>query len=178
VVQARHDINFNAQIDRVQCRPWGLFGGLSGAGNAVAIHRFGQEEQRFANGKAFNFVLHPGDAYILRSGGGGGFESPLDRDVAAVENDIRQGYVSKDAAERYYGAVFVPGTLEIDRAATAARRQEMRAQGLPQDDADQGAGTIGSASVHAHGHEHHHAAYHDLSEEERLVLAMSGRCCS
>ena len=55
VVQARHDLRFNSQMDRVKCKPWGLDGGLSGSGNAVAIHRFGTaQEQRFHNGKALN----------------------------------------------------------------------------------------------------------------------------
>ena len=84
VVQARHDIRFNSQMDRVKCKPWGLEDGLSGFGNSVAIHRFGTaQEQRFHNGKALNQVLHAGDAYILRSGGGGGFGSPLDRDLGS-----------------------------------------------------------------------------------------------
>jgi N-methylhydantoinase B len=50
VVQAREQLRFNAQIDRVKCRPWGLFGGLAAAGNGVAVHRFGAGEQRFGNG--------------------------------------------------------------------------------------------------------------------------------
>jgi N-methylhydantoinase B len=110
VVQVRHDIRFSSQMDRVVCKPWGLDGGLSGAGNSVAIHRFGEEkETHFPNGKAFNQVLRPGDAYILRSGGGGGFGSPLERDPDRLERDVRCGYVTKEAAEKYYGAVFLSG---------------------------------------------------------------------
>jgi N-methylhydantoinase B len=174
VVQARHDIRFNSQMDRVKCKPWGLEDGLSGFGNSVAIHRFGTaQEQRFHNGKALNQVLHAGDAYILRSGGGGGFGSPLDRDLDALARDVRCGYVSKDAAEKYYGAVFEPGTNRIDAAATEIKRSEMRRQGLPQDEpiADTGVPPPATAHVHDHGHE-------KLSEEERVALAMSGRCCS
>src|SRR6516225_6810582 len=37
VVQARHDLRFNSQMDRVKCKPWGLEGGLCGSGNSVAI---------------------------------------------------------------------------------------------------------------------------------------------
>lgn len=174
VVQARHDIRFNSQMDRVKCKPWGLEDGLSGFGNSVAIHRFGTaQEQRFHNGKALNQVLHAGDAYILRSGGGGGFGSPLDRDLDTLARDLRCGYVSKDAAEKYYGAVFEPGTNRIDAAATEIKRSEMRRQGLPQDEpiADTGVPPPATAHVHDHGHE-------KLSEEERVALAMTGRCCS
>ena len=174
VVQARHDIRFNSQMDRVKCKPWGLEDGLSGFGNSVAIHRFGTaQEQRFHNGKALNQVLHAGDAYILRSGGGGGFGSPLDRDLDALARDVRCGYVSKDAAEKYYGAVFEPETNRIAAAATEIKRSEMRRQGLPQDEpiADTGVPPPATAHVHDHGHE-------KLSEEERVALAMTGRCCS
>ena len=67
-------------------------------------------------------MLKPGDAYILRSGGGGGFGSPLERDLDALERDVRGGYVSRELAEKTYGAVFsADGT--IDRAATALRRR-------------------------------------------------------
>ena len=101
VVQARHTDPLQlADGPRARCKPWGLFGGLSGLGNAVAVHRFGKtDETHFPNGKALNQVLQPGDAYILRSGGGGGFGSPLERDLAALEHDVRCGYVTKEAAE-------------------------------------------------------------------------------
>jgi N-methylhydantoinase B len=176
VVQARHDIRFNSQMDRVKCKPWGLEDGLSGFGNSVAIHRFGTaQEQRFHNGKALNQVLHAGDAYILRSGGGGGFGSPLDRDLDALARDVRCGYVSKDAAEKYYGAVFEPGTNRIAAAATEIKRSEMRRQGLPQDEPIADTGVLPPATAHVHGHDHGHEK---LSEEERVALAMTGRCCS
>jgi N-methylhydantoinase B len=175
VVQARHGIRFSSQMDRVKCKPWGLFGGLSGSGNSVALHRFGKpDEQHFHNGKALNQVLHPGDAYILRSGGGGGFGSPLERDLNALERDVRCGYVSREAAENLYGAVFQAGSDRIDAAATTARRTAMLAQGLPHDEpiADTGVPAPLPHS-HSHAHEHQH-----LSDEERVALAMSGRCCS
>jgi N-methylhydantoinase B len=176
VVQARHDIRFNSQMDRVKCKPWGLEDGLSGFGNSVAIHRFGTaQEQRFHNGKALNQVLHAGDAYILRSGGGGGFGSPLDRDLDALARDVRCGYVSKDAAEKYYGAVFEPETNRIAAAATEIKRSEMRRQGLPQDEPIADTGVPPPATAHVHGHDHGHEK---LSEEERVALAMTGRCCS
>ena len=78
VVQARHPIRFSSLMERARCKPWGLFGGLSGSGNAVAVHRYGKtDETHFPSAKALNQVLQPGDAYIIRSGGGGGYGSPL-----------------------------------------------------------------------------------------------------
>jgi N-methylhydantoinase B len=173
VVQARHPIRFSSQMDRVKCKPWGLEGGLSGSGNSVGVHRFGKaEEDRFANGKALNQVLQAGDAYILRSGGGGGHGSPLERDLDALERDVRCGYVSREAAQNLYGAVFEGESLVIDRAATSARRAEMRRLGLPKDQPVSDTGPDAPVvQSHHHGHEH-------LTEEERVALAMTGRCCS
>jgi N-methylhydantoinase B len=150
---------------------------LSGFGNAVAIHRFGLDEQRFDSGKAFNYVLHSGDAYILRSGGAGGYGSPLERDLTTLQNDVRQGYVTKEAAEKNYGAVFRSGGLLLDIPATEKRRAEMRKAGLP---ADEQIETLDTPAALPAGHDHaHHGHSHDnLTDEERLVVAMSGRCCS
>ena len=133
VVRALTDIGFDSQIERVECRPWGLNGGLSAAGNQVALHRVDEEERAFPSGKVLSRLLKPGDKYILRSGGGGGFGSPLDRELDAIEHDVRQGYVSLRAAREQYGAVIDPATGRADLAASAELRASMRAAGLPAD---------------------------------------------
>jgi N-methylhydantoinase B len=100
----------------------------------------------------------------------------LERDLAALQNDVRQGYVSKDAAERLYGAVFLAGSLRIDHAATVTRRTAMRARGEP---VDEPVTPSLPGAVEHNDHNHPHGHLHDnLTEEERLVIAMTGRCCS
>jgi N-methylhydantoinase B len=175
VVQARHPIRFSSQMDRVRCKPWGLSGGLSGSGNAVALHRYGAaKETHFLNGKALNQTLQAGDAYILRSGGGGGYGSPLDRDLATLQRDVRCGYVCKDAAETLYGAVFEADSLIIDAAATEKRRAEMRAEGLPHDQPISEL-TLPFASPSAQEEDAERDA---MTAEERTAFAMRCRCCS
>jgi len=39
----------------------------------------------------------------IMTGGGGGWGSPAERDPEAVRRDVREGYVSADAARRDYG---------------------------------------------------------------------------
>ena len=172
-MQALNDIRFTSQMDRVKCRPWGLFGGLSGAGNSVAVHRFGADrETHFPNGKAFNQVLKPGDAYILRSGGGGGYGSPLERDLATLERDVRCGYVSRDEAEKSYGAVFADDGA-IDAEATTRRRDEMRRKGLPVDE------PVSPTPIFPDSLEPQKMPVPEqLTEEEKVVFAMNCRCCT
>ena len=122
VVTARCDMNFNAQVDRVHCRPWGLEGGLEGHGNKVAIRRNGEWREDFPNAKVLSVALAEGEAFAMRSGGGGGFGSPLERDMDAVAHDLRQGYVGAAAALEDYGVVCDPETLEIDVEASTRIR--------------------------------------------------------
>ena len=175
VVQARHPIRFSSLMERARCKPWGLFDGLSGSGNAVAVHRYNiADETHFPSAKALNQVLQPGDAYIIRSGGGGGYGSPLERDLATLEHDVRCGYVTKEAAENHYGAVFRPDSLVLDIEATKARRAEMHRQGLPHDEPITEIiipfPTAPQAQARSPEHE-------KMTEEERVAFAMQCRCC-
>ena len=52
--------------------------------------------------------LGKGDVYIMSSGGGGGFGDPSQRDREALRRDVREGYVSLEAAWTEYGVRFDP----------------------------------------------------------------------
>jgi N-methylhydantoinase B len=125
VVQALTDFNVNTSIERAVCLPWGLDGGLEGTGNEMLMRRDGVVDNDVPNAKVYRARVKAGDAYILRSGGGGGFGSPLERPAENVQHDVRQGYVSPAAARDYYGVILDPKTLEIDRAKTEIMRQEL-----------------------------------------------------
>ena len=122
VVQAINEIRFSSQMDRVQCKPWGLLDGLSGDGNSVAIHRFATIRKRCSQRQGVRPGVKPGDAYILRSGGGGGYGTPLDAIATMLARDLRCGYVSPVEAEKKYGAV-LRADGSIDAAATDKRRE-------------------------------------------------------
>ncbi len=127
VVRARSTIMMNVQVDRMHCPPWGLEGGLPGAGNQVTLRLDGVEKTDLPNGKVLTQRLQKGDAFTLRAGGGGGFGPPFERDPRKVAEDVRQGYVSRRAAAELYGVVVDEKTLEVDAAATARRRSAGRA---------------------------------------------------
>jgi N-methylhydantoinase B len=62
----------------------------------------------------------------MEAAGGGGYGDPLERDPELVEWDVREGYVSIEAARRDYGVVIHPGTLEVDLEATKELRSSMK----------------------------------------------------
>jgi N-methylhydantoinase B len=125
IVQALTDLTLNASIDRAHCLPWGLEGGLEATGNQVLLRLNGEWDKDRANAKVLTAPLKRGDAYVLRSGGGGGFGSPLERPLARVQDDVRQGYVSLNAARDYYGVVLDSDTLAIDFVATEKLRASL-----------------------------------------------------
>ncbi len=67
-------------------------------------------------------VLPPDERVTLQLPGGGGFYDPRTRPVAAVLDDVRDGFVSVEAARDRYGVALDPATLTVDEAATAALR--------------------------------------------------------
>jgi N-methylhydantoinase B len=74
----------------------------------------------------YGVTLQPGERVVSYSAGGGGYGSPLQRDLARVLHDLREGWISVERAEKIYGVV-VTGTQELDLAATEALRAAMRA---------------------------------------------------
>jgi N-methylhydantoinase B len=58
----------------------------------------------------------------------------LKRPVAQVQGDVRQGYVTLEAAAEFYGVVLDPESLEVDVAATEKRRVRGSAIGHASDD--------------------------------------------
>ena len=121
VVQALSPFALTTRIDRMHCKPWGLDGGGEAAGNGIGIRRKGTWEMDLPNAKIFNVRLNRGDAYMMQSGGGGGFGDPLERDPELVAEDVREGYVSRAVANSVYGVVLTAaGDADVD--ATKHRR--------------------------------------------------------
>jgi len=122
VVSARTEVTFNSQSDRAHCAPWGLQGGLDGTGNAVAVRSEGVWKDDFPNAKVLTMRLMAGEAFGLRSGGGGGFGDPLERPLEDVRHDVEQGYVSVEVARDNYAVAIDPETFELDVKGTERLR--------------------------------------------------------
>jgi len=103
----------NFSFERSSCAPWGLFGGASGATGHVELQR-ANGERRFTY-KESNVHFSIGDRFHVRSGGGGGYGAPADRDLAMVEQDVREGLVSREQASTVYKVVVDDaGTLDVE----------------------------------------------------------------
>jgi len=108
----------------------GIAGGSPGSPDSCVISEGTEREQKVAPTVA-GALMETGDRLVYRFGGGGGWGDPLDRDPAAVLEDVWDEYVSVDAARDEY-AVVLTGSVErmdlaLDADATTALRAERRA---------------------------------------------------
>jgi N-methylhydantoinase B len=115
-IYRRHKLEADSSIylwfERSVTPAWGLFGGRDAVGPDVVVNE-GREDERHM----LKVNAHPvagGGVVELRTGGGGGFGDPLERDPERVREDVLDGYVSIEAAAREYGVVLDPETLEIN----------------------------------------------------------------
>jgi len=119
-VLAEHAV-LSMRIDSVVNPPWGVAGGLQ-AGTGRAVVNPGTPHELHLAPLSDGTVLRRGDILLLETGGGGGHGHPFDRPAERVLQDVRDGFVSLDAARRDYGVVITGNAL--DHAATAARRAD------------------------------------------------------
>ena len=122
-VTARTPLTFNAEVDRMHCAPWGLEGGLDGAGNGVSLHLNEGAKKDFPNAKILMQRLRPGEGFTACSGGSGGFGPPVERDASRVAHDVAEGYISAEDAESVYGVVLSEDG-NVDEAATKVKRSQ------------------------------------------------------
>ncbi len=88
--------------DRHETRPPGLSGGQSGANAKYVLDPETQQERRLPS-KTPYLELAPGTLVWLQSAGGGGYGDPLERDRWRVASDVKNGYISREAAATEYG---------------------------------------------------------------------------
>ena len=110
--------------------PQGLFGGSSGIPIRVVKNIGMPDEKELPIYFADEVVGKDGTFYHVSSGGGG-YGDPLDRDPAAVLEDVLDKFVSLEAAKREYGVVLIVGNqelleYEVDEQGTETLRAEMR----------------------------------------------------
>ena len=106
----RDGIVFSARSDGHKAGAPGLFGGLSG-GKARLLRNPGTNREEELSSKTANLVLAAGESVRLETPGGGGFGAPLERSGEALAGDLADGRLTRDQAERDYGAALVAAAL-------------------------------------------------------------------
>jgi len=80
--------------------PWGLQGGAQGSPNYIEIRRRDGRVERYAY--ADGIVLEQDDVIAIVTGNGGGYGEAKQRPRAQVERDLREGYITLEAARSVY----------------------------------------------------------------------------
>ncbi len=112
--------NLTIRSDRREHRPYGLYGGQSGAGS-MSIMNPGRDSERTLPTMVTD-TLRPGEVIRHIQPGGGGWGNPFNRDPEAVRRDVLDGKISRTKAEESYRVVIDPESLEIDHEATGRKR--------------------------------------------------------
>lgn len=114
-------------LERCNSPHWGVAGGLPG-GRTYGVLDSSIYGQGFEIIKTPDQPIAKGDLLSIRTGGGGGYGNPLERDPERVLEDVLEELVSIEAAQELYGVIFEDeDKIEIDYEAT----KRIRASRMP-----------------------------------------------
>ncbi|MEZ5100922.1 MAG: hydantoinase B/oxoprolinase family protein [Thermoleophilia bacterium] len=91
-------------LERTKSPGLGLLGGGAGRPNSGTVRY--PDGRREPIAKVTGQAIPRGAVYELRTGGGGGWGAPAERDPSAVHADVREGYVSEERARSDYPHAF------------------------------------------------------------------------
>jgi N-methylhydantoinase B len=105
---------YTGTFGRYKYLPWGLEGGAQGSRNYTKmIFADGRKPDVF--GKTAQYCMKKGDVARLITGTGGGYGNPMERPVEKIVEDLRNGYITREIAEKSYGVVVDEKTFEVVR---------------------------------------------------------------
>jgi len=85
---------------RAKNPPWPLEGGRYGSPNHVLIRRANGQTERYA--VISGLTLNTDDVIQVMTGTGAGWGDPLERPLHLVKEDVKNGYITQEQANRYY----------------------------------------------------------------------------
>ncbi len=104
--------------------PWGFNGGLDGQPAALRLERADGSVTALPS-KVPHTQVKTGDRFVCSGPAGGGYGHPYARDPAQVLDDVLDGLISLETAQRDFGVVITPN-MTVDTAATVATRALVR----------------------------------------------------
>jgi N-methylhydantoinase B len=111
------------QSRRANCPPWGLWDGSPGEPGSYLLRLPGENDFKPMVGA--HIPVPVSSEAIVRTGGGGGWGDPLERDSEAVRRDVVEEFISAESARDTYGVIFQTDGM-VDPAATARQRDKLR----------------------------------------------------
>jgi N-methylhydantoinase B len=111
--------------DRCVFQPYGLYGGRAGRLGCNLLNPDTDNEP--VPGKLTR-TIRRGEVLRYEMAGAGGWGDPLERDSARVLADVRNEFVSLEAARSEYGVVVDPTNWTVDEQGTTELRAAMRRQ--------------------------------------------------
>ena len=118
------DTTLQVRSDRQNHAPYGLYGGLPGG---VSANEVAERQRAEAYPPMFSTTIGSGAVYHHRMAGGGGWGDPLERDPAAVADDVRNEKVGAASAREHYARRAARRRHRSTTRATAALRAARRA---------------------------------------------------
>ena len=111
------------RLDRCAFHPFGLNGGTHGR---LARNTFNPgKDDEIMTGKVTR-TIHRGDVFRYDMAGAGGWGDPLEREPESVLKDVRNEYVSREAARHEYGVVIDARSWSVDEDQTSVLREVLR----------------------------------------------------
>jgi N-methylhydantoinase B len=86
---------------RSKVPPWPLAGGCPGSPNHILIVRNNGETERYS--VVSGLTLNTDDVIQVMTGTGAGWGDPMERPLEMVREDLKNGYITEEQANRYYG---------------------------------------------------------------------------
>jgi len=112
------------RMDNIRWPAWGVKGGMGGGAGRIVVNP-GTADERELRPMSEGNKLKKGDLVRIMTPGGGGWGSPLERAAEQVRDDVLDGFISAESAARDYGVVLTANLIDVDAAATDARRKEL-----------------------------------------------------
>lgn len=105
------EITVSVLYERMKLAAWGIFGGQEGAKTELLIRRrdsdewvpFGKEFGTLSPSKFTNVRVRRGDRVLIATAGGGGYGPTRERARDDVLHDLKEGWISPEAARSVYG---------------------------------------------------------------------------
>tara|TARA_Y100001968_G_scaffold275206_1_gene268810 strand:- start:427 stop:1143 length:717 start_codon:yes stop_codon:yes gene_type:complete len=107
-VGIRRDVSFIADSEIISMKKktktsgWGLNGGRADSKNKMIIWPGTDKEKHVGMYRTF---MKKGESFQNYSAGGGGWGNPYAREIERIIDDIKNGYISRESAEKDYGLI-------------------------------------------------------------------------